>query len=87
MRLLWVIGLLPHLLWPKVSGDTAACAYLCTEKDDISSGVWERIDGWATDAADLESMGGYVNHTFSHLPNWAPHFCSRTQVWAHHASC
>ena len=57
-----------------------SCQYICSVKDDVTMGVWERITAHASDAADLESLGGYTNHSFEHLSNWAPHFCARRQV-------
>lgn len=57
-----------------------SCQYICSVKDDVSAGVWERITAHATDAADLEKLGGYTNHSFDHLSNWAAHFCGRRQV-------
>ena len=63
-----------------------SCQYICSVEDDVTAGVWERITAHATDAADLESLAGYTNHSFEHLSGWAWHFCGRRQVPLHHTS-
>ena len=57
-----------------------SCQDICSVKDDVTAGVWERITAHATDAAALENLAGYTDHSFEHLSGWAYHYCGRRQV-------
>ena len=68
---------------PVVPGSEATqCDQICSSKDIYTGVIWERIseDHVVPGAKGLETLAGYYNHSFVHLPNWQPHFCSRRKV-------